>query len=284
MLNSKQQAEQSTALLNDMLNRIPGSCHLKVHICYYLAVPEGWGFKDRINEDYHIVFIKGGEGGYRVASSSVPFQKGKIIFVSRGMLHSAFQNSDSPPCIIPIRFGVYHNLSNEPADLGLHPSSFAFIPHDRIELQQLFEKLYRYYAEGGVHSSALCGAVLSEILIRCRIELAGESPSIEWDARVEKVKRQIDEAPLTRHTSSQLAESAKLSEKYFRKIFRKQYGLTPTEYQTKIRMEYARFLLSESGQSVKQVALSLGYPDPYSFSKQFKQWMGYPPLHLKVRK
>jgi AraC-like DNA-binding protein len=101
------------------------------------------------------------------------------------------------------------------------------------------------------------------------------------DARLEKAKGWIDEHPCERLDPDGLAEMVGLSEKYFRSLFKHRYGMTPFEYQIKARLEYARFLLAESGQSVKQVALSTGYPDPYSFSKQFKQVMGYPPVRLR---
>lgn len=279
MSNLVHHEEQVSDFLSKLLLGIPHSCHIRVHTCYHVVVPNQWEIRDRVNDDYHIVFIKGGDGAYTVGPSarSIPFERGKVIFVSRGLLHHACQRKENPPYIIPVRFGLYENESGGPLKLELPPFSFDFVATEAIEFQHLFEKLRRYYLMKHEDGPRLCGLVLAEILVRCCDELSARNGQLGWDNRVERVKRRMDEAPHARFTPDQLAEIAGLSEKYFRRIFKRQYGQTPASYQTKIRLEYARFLLAESGQSVKQVAQATGYPDPYSFSKQFKQWMGYPP-------
>lgn len=272
-------------LLKDMLQGVPRSRHLQVHASYRVVVPPHWEFRNRDNGDFHIVFIKGGEGSYTIGEDiRIPFEKGKIIFVSRGMIHSAAQNTENPPSIIPIRFGIYDNATGEPCDIDIRPFHFSFIPQGSTPFQQLFESLHRHYHGRSDYRQALCGAVLSEILMKCGDEWKETMSEREWDERVEKVKQRIDETPGVRYRPDQLAGMANLSEKYFRNMFKRQYGMTPMNYLTKARLEYAWFLLTESGQSIKQVALSTGYPDPYSFSKQFKQWMGYPPAQVKSKR
>jgi AraC-like DNA-binding protein len=199
------------------------------------------------------------------------------------MVHTASQHTGNPPNIIPVRFGVYDNATGEQISRESSPYGFSFTSDDTIEFQQLFEKLHHYHLEGSAVGGILCGAVLSELVAKCLQELTERGEAGDWDTRVEKVKRLMDKDPCRRYEPDELAALAGFSEKYFRSMFKKQYGATPMEYQLKARMEYARFLL-ESGQTVKMVALSTGYPDPYSFSKQFKLKMGYPPNRLKMKK
>jgi AraC-like DNA-binding protein len=100
------------------------------------------------------------------------------------------------------------------------------------------------------------------------------------DRRLSTAKLLIDAAPQRRFSIGELAEDAGLSAKYFSTLFKSQYGVTPLEYQVTCRMEHAITLL-ESSVTVKEVALLLGYPDPYSFSKQFKHVIGYPPSEVR---
>ena len=102
------------------------------------------------------------------------------------------------------------------------------------------------------------------------------------DPRIRRATEYIEQNLLQRFSSEKIAQAAGLSPRYLTKLFRNGTGMTPLCYYIKFRMDYARFLLEESGLSVKQAALTLGYPDPYSFSKQFKKAMGYPPSRCQA--
>lgn len=268
----------------ELVGRIPSSCCLNIHTCYHVKVPRHWEISDRINADYHILLVLGGQGHYLVGEEEtavrIPFEKHKLIFISRGMLHNAEQNHEDPPVIIPVRFGLYDCRTQLPVEemfASAEPFSFSFVPKQRFLFQQLFLRLHDTYLNESAYRDQLCGAILSEILFRCAEELKSANTAYQWDARIEKMKRTIDEHPEVHYTPAEMAELAQLSEKYCRKLFIRQYGMTPVAYQTKARLEYASFMLSDSNQSVKEVALTLGYPDPYTFSKQFKKQMGHSP-------
>ena len=65
---------------------------------------------------------------------------------------------------------------------------------------------------------------------------------------------------------------------YLSKIFKKQTGVSPNEYVTRLRMEKARELLeSRPGLLVRDAALFVGFNDPYYFSKLFKKVTGQMP-------
>ncbi|WP_137131065.1 AraC family transcriptional regulator [Rhizobium sp. FY34] len=68
---------------------------------------------------------------------------------------------------------------------------------------------------------------------------------------------------------------------YFRRVFRRQVGLTPTKYQEFKRMERAMGLLA-GGRSVKQTAAFIGYSDSYYFSRMFKHYIGVSPAGYKA--
>lgn len=68
-----------------------------------------------------------------------------------------------------------------------------------------------------------------------------------------------------------------LSYERFRKIFRHLTGQSPNDYRIKRRIDTARAMLAQQRMSIKQVAYALGYPDPFTFSRQFKQVVGVSP-------
>lgn len=68
---------------------------------------------------------------------------------------------------------------------------------------------------------------------------------------------------------------------YFRRVFKKQVGLTPTKFQEFKRMEHAMSLLA-AGRSVKQTCALVGYTDSYYFSRMFKHYIGVSPAGYKA--
>lgn len=59
-------------------------------------------------------------------------------------------------------------------------------------------------------------------------------------------------------------------------------GMGPQQYLTKLRMERAVEMLKTRAYSVTEVALSLGYPDLYSFTRAFGNYFGTPPSRYPI--
>ncbi len=78
-------------------------------------------------------------------------------------------------------------------------------------------------------------------------------------------------------TVASLSRSCSLSEAYFRRIFSAKYGVSPKEYITKRRMEFAARLLLDDTFSVCEVAAMSGYPEACRFSREFKKAFGTSP-------
>ena len=71
-----------------------------------------------------------------------------------------------------------------------------------------------------------------------------------------------------------------ISATLFRKLFKKHYQKTPTEYITSLRLEYARNLIS-SGMAIKNAAYESGFNDPKYFARVVKKCLNCTPRDLK---
>ena len=68
-----------------------------------------------------------------------------------------------------------------------------------------------------------------------------------------------------------LAQRMYVSTRQFQRMMRKHYGLTAEQMLIRIRMEYAKELLTASNLTMSLVAERVGYQSEYSFSKAFKR-------------
>jgi signal transduction histidine kinase/AraC-like DNA-binding protein/ActR/RegA family two-component response regulator len=74
-----------------------------------------------------------------------------------------------------------------------------------------------------------------------------------------------------------LARNVALSEDYLTSCFRKELGVTPIAYLNRYRVNQARQLLTDTGKSVTQIALEVGFSDSSYFSRVFRREMGVSP-------
>jgi AraC family transcriptional regulator, arabinose operon regulatory protein len=72
-----------------------------------------------------------------------------------------------------------------------------------------------------------------------------------------------------------------LSSSHLSAIFRKRMKYSPIHLFTSFKVQKACQMLMDSSQNVKTIAYSLGYDDPYHFSRVFKNIMGVSPKKFK---
>ena len=74
-----------------------------------------------------------------------------------------------------------------------------------------------------------------------------------------------------------LARIACVSEAHFIRSFREAFGETPHRYLQRRRVERAMFLLRETGRSVTEICLDVGFTSLGTFSRTFRDVVGEPP-------
>lgn len=95
----------------------------------------------------------------------------------------------------------------------------------------------------------------------------------------------IDEALDIIHTCymnelsvSIIADRLNLSRNHLTMLFKEKIGITPKQYLIDFRMKTAADLLTVYQKSIAVVAASVGYPDPFVFSRTFKNRFGVSPM------
>jgi len=82
---------------------------------------------------------------------------------------------------------------------------------------------------------------------------------------------------------SQLSQVAHVSEAHFIRTFKATFGETPHRYLQRRRVERAMFLLRESGRSITDVCLDVGFGSLGTFSRTFHEIVGVTPTQYRDR-
>ena len=82
-------------------------------------------------------------------------------------------------------------------------------------------------------------------------------------------------------SKDELADMCSVSSTYFRKMFKKIHGVSPSQYIINLMLEFASHLLSSNLYTVAEVSHKSGFNDTKYFSKLFKRYYGITPTQAK---
>ena len=80
-----------------------------------------------------------------------------------------------------------------------------------------------------------------------------------------------------------IAKNFGLNKSYFSQVIKSEMGMTPNDYLSFFRMEESCRLLIQTDKSIKEIAVLVGYENPLTFSRAFKNIHGVSPLAYRVK-
>ncbi|RZK78151.1 MAG: AraC family transcriptional regulator, partial [Pedobacter sp.] len=85
-------------------------------------------------------------------------------------------------------------------------------------------------------------------------------------------------------TVEHIALKNNLSTSHFSNLFKKSTGMSPLDYFIHLKLQKACVLLYTSEIKVKDIAIELGYDDPFHFSRLFKKNMRTSPNQYRIQR
>ena len=133
---------------------------------------------------------------------------------------------------------------------------------------------------GSLFVDSVGAALAARLLALSRAAAAAQrrttSGLVRW-----RLKRAIDYIESRLEEPTRLADVASatgLTRMHFAAQFRAATGLRPHEYMLRRRIDRAKEMLAETGMSVLEVALSVGFQSPSHFTTVFKRFTGEAPF------
>lgn len=150
-----------------------------------------------------------------------------------------------------------------------------FTPADAETLSGLFHDILACWNEKEVGYRFRCAAILYEIFAECYKQ------NYKQKAKIPKIQPSVDYIHQNYKNSDlsikEIAERSFMTEVYFRKLFKEEYGISPQKYIIGLRLQNAAGLMATGYYSLKEVAAMSGYQDYRYFSVEFKRKYGVSP-------
>jgi AraC-like DNA-binding protein len=229
-----------------------------------------------LHREYSVALMLGGKETTICRNTSFAAFSGNIILINAEEAHESHSiNTEYRAFKIPTT-----TLTEIARDVT-HPAKNVYFPNLVIEDNLVFRVLLDLHVKLEQQGSRLeheSQFVHSVGLLLARHSGANDVlPSPGKEPQYVNVTREYIRAHYAENVSlAKLTSLTNLSQFHLLRVFGRQVGCPPHEYQTQVRITQARKLIRE-GHPILDVALATGFVDQSHFSRHFKRIVGIPP-------
>ena len=214
------------------------------------------------------IFRIKGDAKYVIDGKTVFVDEGKMIFLPQGSSYEYTILSDDS-----LYTSINFHASLECPEIKIYSVEHF---HSINFIHQSFSEFFKF---GCASDKYKCMSVFYDLLsFISDFEQLNDSESRTYaliSPAVEYLKKNIYESSFK---ISKLHRMCGISDTYFRRIFTLRYDMSPKDYVMAQRLSLARTILEERDyNTIREVAMAVGYDDPLYFSKAFKKYYGFSP-------
>lgn len=230
-------------------------------------------FKPRNHES--LCFVTSGTLAYERLGKTELINEGQVGYIARGSTDKSSAYNCTKVSYIAVNFN-FDKMSSAPnSTLSLETVCSKSTPY---KYEKLFKHALDEYTSKRIGSQMICGGILQQIIGMLYNERTYSTLNTQ---KVNKLKKSIDFLKQNYQnpdlTVKELAETANISEKHFRRLFVEIYDKSPHEFLRDFRLNTAEPLLLNTSKQISDIAVQCGFSDVYSFSHCFKKHMGISP-------
>ena len=269
---------------------------IKVNLCK----AHGYGrvmFPTHWHKHLEILFIQSGTLAVECNSERLTASEGELVIVNSHDLHNGFSLSEDLSYYVMILDpSLLHSASLDAAETKfITPITRNHIVfHNKLPadgdicaciysiIQELRERELGYELSVKSHLFRMMTLLL-------RRHVSARLPQSDYKQRRHHLERfqpvldYIETHYDEELTVAQLADQAGLSRFHFSRVFKELTDRTVTEYVNEIRLRQAEYLLHNTGMTISEIALDVGFRDIYYFSRTFKKVRQTSPSEIRKR-
>ena len=226
-------------------------------------------------KNYMLQIVTSGQGFHTIHGQTHVLKAGQCILYEPGDAHHIIHYGSDNAVVIWIHFSGYGAAQLvQDLDLnGIHSLNTT------SGLKKLLLRLARERRSLLPNNDYLCESYLIEFLVTLSRSFKENAFLSHYSDKIAPALNHI----LSEYASQELstndyAQMCYLSASRFSHIFKDVTGTTPRKFVEQRRVEVAKDLLLSTELSISEVSLSVGYQDPYYFSRVFKKNVGISPM------
>lgn len=177
----------------------------------------------------------------------------------------------------------YTRITNKDKMIVVHFKSFnyhtnqieSFCPSDHEKYHTLFKKLSDCWNKKNTGYKHEAASILCLIFAELYTD---NKKTYEYDPKIDMSVKYVEENCLKKDFSLQAAaEKSHITDVYFRKLFKREFGISPKRYVINRKIKYAASLIIAGYYTLQEISELCGYNDYKYFSVEFKRVTGVSP-------
>lgn len=256
---------------------------LNVYRCGFEECAPGYFWGPGVRDHYIIHLVLTGRGSYTVNGQIYTLEAGQGFLICPGQI--VFYKSDNINSWTYSWVG-FHGIKAEQilkkAGLSIDYPIFNFVESDNLTggLNDMIKEARDTHSSELMLTSLLY-RFLACLVNRCQNQIQAGESSKDSTRYVSDAVEYIEKNFTGSLSVNAIANRLKIDRSYLSTLFSRYLGVTPREFIINYRMDKACQLLKNQLLSVSDVARSVGYEDPFQFSKTFRKTKGVSPSQFR---
>lgn len=247
-----------------------------------------------LHDAVEMVYIRHGAGWCAVGGVVQLMLTGDLFIIPVGVTHEYYSDSGVSLSYVNCLFdpGIFRDGEELLADFfagcgkGGTPDKYTFGPEARERIGNLFDELHAELHSGEKFHVIRSRALFIELMVFILRGVSG-APGLRASrnqAQLSRVLCFIADRLDRKLPLKMLAGIAGYSPDYFGKLFRRELGVSLSEYILARRLEQAAWELEHTGRTVEEIARNTGFFDASCFIRKFRKYSGMTPLRFRFRR
>ena len=253
----------------------------QLHICglgYYPRAKSHYTYRKKGLPENFLFYCVDGAGWYKIGDKKYEVGPNECFILPQNTEHAYGSTEDNPWTIYWMHFGgsLLPNLNSLPM-VQRH-----FKPHpikSTEDIHSVFSRIYKALELGySIDNLLFANMCLSQfITLFIYNQKYFKSPSTDKTDCIDSAILFMQEHINENISLNELSLRYNYSPSRFSNLFKQRTGYAPIDYFIQMKMQKASQHLGITDKSIKDIALTMGFEDPYYFSKRFTKVMGMSP-------
>lgn len=232
-----------------------------------------WG--PGIRDHYLLHYVKDGRGTLKTPDGIFPVSAGSIFLIRPSELVTYTADKDSPWEYYWVGFNgtEAHRLIN----LTPFSSDERVLKIGENNLSELLMQIYESRGNSSACEAKMLGFLYQFLGILMEKSKKKPPKKIHTKLYIEQATKFISYNYSSDITIEDVAKAAKISPSHLYRVFSSELGMSPTQFLMSYRINEACSILKTENLSIAEVSASVGFSDPFYFSRVFKKIKGVSP-------
>lgn len=252
---------------------------------YYPKAAGHFTYRKKGLPENFLFYCVDGKGWYKIEDKQYEVKPNEFFILPQNIEHSYGSSIDHPWSIYWIHFGgdVLTDLN------AMHSVQTHFKPFyikNSNEMQECFTKICKalelgFSIDNLMFANMCLSYFISMFIYNSKHFVVNASEKLDCvDNAILYMQAHIND----NITLNEISKHFNYSPSRFSGLFKQKTGYAPIDYFIQLKMQKASQQLDFTAKSIKDIALTLGFDDPYYFSRRFSKVIGMSPTSYRAIK